>query len=56
MQQSPPSKPSPGPEQWGVAPSLPHETTKPGEPCATDKANSQAFAGDHVGDVVWQLG
>lgn len=57
--QSPPYYPQPGLRTaggGGVAPSLPHETTKPGEPCATGKANSQAFAGVHVGDVVRQLG
>lgn len=50
--QSPPSNPNPGLGPCGVAPSLPHETTKPGGPCAAGKANSQAFTGVHLGDVV----
>lgn len=49
-------QPNPGPEQWGVAPSLLYETTKPGEPCAAGKADSQASTGVHLGDVVRQSG
>lgn len=54
--QHPPSNLNRGPEQWGVAPSFLHETTNPGEPCGIGKANSQAFAGIHLGDVVRRSG